>query len=289
MPQEGRPFCAEISRDSGEELGATASRVDHWLLVEYRGLWGHDALASSGLSDQVKASLREQKAALPHAKLLFIRRRERRRADGISVFYARSSIGHVDLRGCEVDGYEDLVDLEFAGFEPTAHPLFLVCTHGKHDRCCARYGRPLHDALDEQAEEGWVWQSTHVGGDRFAGNVVVLPEGLYYGRVRTAEAWPLLDEHLNGRIYLDRFRGRSAYPMAVQAADIEIRRVTGLLGLDDLSLEEIERRGDAWAVRFSTSRGESYEVAVVASAGELTYLTCTATALRHPRRYVAST
>lgn len=291
MPQTARPFCAEISRDSGEEIGATASRVDHWLLVEYRGLWGHDAVSSSGLSDQVKASLREQKAELPHSKVLFIRRRERRRADGIAVFYARSSIDGVELRGAELDGYAELADLDLADLEapPMPHPVFLVCTHGKHDRCCARYGRPLHDALHEQADEGWVWQSTHVGGDRFAGNVVVLPQGLYYGRVSTGDAWPLLDEHLNGRIYLERFRGRSAYPMAVQAADIEIRRVTGLAGIDDLSLEEIERRGDAWAVRFSTIRGESYEVAVVAAAGELTYLTCSATALRHPRRYVATT
>ena len=40
------------------------------------------------------------------------------------------------------------------------------------------------------------------GGDRFAGNVVVLPEGLYYGRVRPEEAWTVLDEHLAGRIHL---------------------------------------------------------------------------------------
>ena len=33
-----------------------------------------------------------------------------------------------------------------------------------------------------------MWQSSHIGGDRFAGNVVFLPEGLYYGRVEPAEA-----------------------------------------------------------------------------------------------------
>lgn len=284
-----RPFCADISRDSGEGLAATASRVDHWLLVEYRGLWSHDAIAGSGLADQVKDSLGAQLAALPHSKLLFIRRRERRRAHGIAVFYARSAIGGVELRGLELGGYDELAQLDLASIDaaPRRDPLLLVCTHGKHDRCCARYGRPVHDALAEQAEPDWVWQSTHVGGDRFAANVVVLPEGLYYGRVTVHEAWPLLDEHLNRRLYLARFRGRSSFPMAVQAAEIEIRRVTGLPGIDDLELEEIERRGEAWAIRFSTVRGESYEVEVVREAGPLTYLTCSAVVLRHPRRFVA--
>src|SRR5205823_14758202 len=55
--------------------------------------------------------------------------------------------------------WEDLLDLDLTSpGEPVAHPLLLVCAHGKHDRCCARLGRPLYEALAEQAEEGWVWQ-----------------------------------------------------------------------------------------------------------------------------------
>jgi len=285
-----RPFCAEISGERGEPLGATASRVDTWLLVEYRGLWSHDALAGSGLSDQVKSHLREQVDALPRAKLLFVRRRERRGDTGISVFVCSSSERHPSLRGLEVEGYEDLLALDVAGGEPpgepVGHPLFLVCTHGKHDRCCARYGRPLHDALRELAEPGWVWQSTHVGGDRFAGNVVVLPEGLYFGRVRPEDALGVLDDHLGRRLDLERFRGRSCYPFAVQAADLEVRRMAGLTGIDDLALEWVEPTREGWRVRFAAG-AVSYETDVVRSDGELTYLTCSAPALRHPRHYAA--
>ena len=64
-----------------------------------------------------------------------------------------------------------------------------------------------------------MWQSSHIGGDRFAGNVVFLPEGLYFGRVEPAEAWPVLDEYLAGRIDLAHYRGRSAYSFAEQAAE----------------------------------------------------------------------
>ena len=73
-----RPFCSAISRAREEPLAATASRVDHWILIEYRGLWSKDPRPGSGLSDQVKRRLREQTAARPNTKLLFIRRTERR-------------------------------------------------------------------------------------------------------------------------------------------------------------------------------------------------------------------
>ena len=72
------PFCADLSRENDEPLSATASRIDHWFLIEYRGLWARDAVSGSGLSDQVKRHLREQVAHAPHARLLFIRRPDRR-------------------------------------------------------------------------------------------------------------------------------------------------------------------------------------------------------------------
>jgi len=285
-----RALCAEISAEGGEPLGATASRVDTWLLVEYRGLWSHDALSGSGLSDEVKAHLRAQAAALPRAKFLFVRRRERRGAGGAAVFLCRSDGPAPLLRTLELAAYEDLLDLDFTGSDPpgrpAGHPLFLVCTHGKHDRCCARYGRPLHDALRDVAEPGWVWQSTHIGGDRFAGNVVVLPEGLYFGRVRPEDALVLLDEYLGRRLLLPRFRGRSSQSFAVQAAELEIRRATGLAGIDDLALDSVERLDEGWRVRFSAA-GPAFEVDVRREEGELTYLTCSAPTLRHPRRYAA--
>ncbi len=175
MPSR-RAFCAEVSLEHAEPLAATASRVDHWILVEYRGLWSHEALADSGLSEQVKRHLRDQGRARPRTKLLLVRRTQRRRHPELRVLWGSSREHGGELFHATLQGYDDLLGLDLtAAGERLGHPLLLVCTHGKHDRCCARYGRPLHHALDEQAEDGWVWQSSHVGGDRFAGNVVVLP------------------------------------------------------------------------------------------------------------------
>src|SRR5712691_7659860 len=109
---ERRAFCSDVSRDNTEPLAATASHVDHWLLVEYRGLWSHDALAGSGLSDQVKAHLRDQAAARPRTKLLLVRRAQRRRRRGLAVYWGSSPERGGALFRAEVDAYHDLLELD---------------------------------------------------------------------------------------------------------------------------------------------------------------------------------
>jgi hypothetical protein len=277
----GREFCAETARESAEQLSATASLVDNWILVEYRGVWGYDAVRTSGLSPEVKAHLLEEARARGRTKVLFVRRTDRRRSETFHVFWGSSPEHGAWMRGAEVEHYQQLLDLGFADEgELLSHPLLLVCTHGKHDRCCARYGRPLYEAVAEQAEAGWAWQCSHVGGDRFAGNLVLLPEGLYFGRVEPAEAWAVLDEYLAGRIHLPTYRGRSCFPPAVQAAELAVRQSAGATGIDDLELVSAE------PIRFRVE-GRVYEAEVDRVLGELTYLTCSSEQLRHPRRYVA--
>jgi hypothetical protein len=283
-----RPYCSDISRENDERLSATASRIDRWLLVEYRGLWSSKALPGSGLSDQVKARLRELRAAEPHTRLLLIRRPDRRHHPSLAVYVAESRPGRERLAQLEVGHHEELRDLDpWTAAEEIDNPLFLACTHGKHDACCARYGRPLFEALSEQLEAEWAWQCTHVGGDRFAGNAVCLPHGLYYGRVERDDVPALVDEHLAGRITLSHYRGRSCWPFAVQAAERRIRAEEGLTALDDLALDDVvERAADRWTVAFTTPLGRR-EVEVAAELGELTQLTCNSATAKRPLRYVA--
>ncbi|MGI8606205.1 MAG: sucrase ferredoxin [Gaiellaceae bacterium] len=294
---ERRPLCAEVSRESAEHLAATASRIENWILLEYRGLWSRDILAGSGLSDQVKAYLREQLAALPRSRLLFVRRPERRQHPEHALYVARTAERGSILLGAELGDYAelrglDLVDALETGAadwaSPVEGPLLVVCTHGKRDRCCAKFGRPLYDAVREQAEEGTVWQASHVGGDRFAGNLVSLPAGLYFGRVERAGVWALLDEVLAGRVPLERYRGRSCYSFAEQAAERAVRETAGATGPDDLALLSSEPEADGWIVRFEVS-GSVHEVTVATELGEPTYLTCEAASLSRPRRFVPRT
>jgi hypothetical protein len=289
-----RELCSELSLANAEPLAATASRVDNWILVEYRGLWNRDLLAGSILSDALKEHLRAQLTAVPRSRLLFVRRPDRRDHPRFSLFFGSTPERGGGFYFLEFDAHDDLVDLDFAacltGAEtagvPVDHPLLVVCTHGKRDRCCAKFGRPLYEAVCEQAEPDWVWQSTHVGGDRFAGNLVCLPAGLYYGRVERGDVWSLLDELLAHRIAMERYRGRCCYTFPEQAAEREVREHTGLTGIDDLRLLGTERTAEGWEVRFSAGGGE-HVLDVVATLGEPTYLTCDAARPVRPPRYVA--
>jgi hypothetical protein len=288
-------LCADVSSGSSEPLAATASRIDHWILVEYRGLWDRDVLGGSLLSEGLKAHFREQLAHLPHSRLLFVKKPDRRPYRRRALFFGCSRPGEERFYGLEFDRHDDLIGFDFVSAlrgagtpgPPVEHPLIVVCTHGKRDRCCAKYGRPLYDAIRREVDSGWVWQSTHVGGDRFAGNVVFLPEGLYFGRVSEDDVSPLLTDYLAGRIQLDLYRGRSAYTFAVQAAERAVRARSGLAAIDDVSLEHVERNGNGWIVRLGAG-GERHEAVVSAErAEESVYMTCGAVMPQHPRRYVA--
>ena len=282
MAVRPRPFCSETSRDVAEPLHATASRIDHWLLVEYRGLWAPNALRGSGLSDQVKARLREHVRSREHTRLLFIRRPDRRGRPELLAYASTSLVGNEETRRFAFEEYDDLRELDYVhGGEPVRHPLFLVCTHGKHDRCCALRGRPMFEALAEQLDDEWVWQTTHIGGDRFAGNVVCLPHGLYYGRVAREDAVRLVDDQLAGRISLDLYRGRSIYTFGVQAVEQIIREDEQLVEIDALRLE----RADGERVAFAQD-GRVHERIVHEELGEPRFLTCNASEERRPPRYV---
>ena len=290
-----RSLCADVSGAAEESLAATASRIDRWLLVEYRALWDRDVLGGSLLSPPLKEHLRDQLARLGHARLLFVKRPERRSHARRMLFLGSSRAGEESIYALEFEHHDDLLEYDFATAlldggtpgVPVDHPLFIVCTHGKRDRCCAKYGRPLYDSLKGKVDPAWVWQSTHVGGDRFAGNVVVLPEGLYYGRVDDEDLDPVLDSYFDRRIHLDRYRGRSIHTFVVQAAERALREEEGLTGIDDVKLARVERRGEGW--RVSLRAGGALRKVDVESelAEEPVYLTCGSLTPQRPRRFTA--
>ena len=292
-----RALCAAVSSASAESLGATASRIDSWILLEYRGMWDRDVLGASLLPEGMKRHIREQLHELRPSRLLFLKKPERRAHARRRVWFGTSKPGEERFFKLEVDRLEDLREFDFAAAlagagtpgVPLDHPLLVVCTHGKRDRCCAKNGRPLYDALRRETETDRVWQSTHVGGDRFAGNVVVFPHGLYYGRVEPGEVGSLLAANAAGRIDLERYRGRAAYTFPVQAAEHAIREAEGLLGIGDLALVRSRATAeDRWRVRL---RGEAgvYEVDVEAElADEPVFLTCGAAEPTRPRHFRAT-
>ena len=72
MAERRAEFCSEVSLQNAEPLAGTASRVDHWILVEYRGVWARRELEESLVPTSVKEHLRKQLGAVPRSRLLFV-------------------------------------------------------------------------------------------------------------------------------------------------------------------------------------------------------------------------
>jgi hypothetical protein len=134
-----------------------------------------------------------------------------------------------------------------------------------------------------------VWECSHVGGDRFAGNLVFLPEGVYMGRVDAEAAPGLVADLRRGLLDLDRYRGRSFHPPLVQVADAHARTELGERRLDGVTVIAAEASSyDAAIVHVSQHEGPTLEVAVTRRPGEPARLTCRADPSR-PWQYTART
>jgi (2Fe-2S) ferredoxin len=254
-------FCSEYSRDAGEQLCGTVKPVMAWLLIEHRGRWEKNAVES--LPDEARAAL----GSLPVRVALV--KQDARATGPLRGFLALSSEERPRLFEFPFDRHEELADwgLErmMAG-GAVERELFLVCTHGVHDRCCAKFGTALYREMKRVAG-GDAWQVSHVGGCRFAPNVLVLPAGMVYGRV-TAEDCAAL---VSGRVKTELLRGRSCYDKPVQAAEY-------FLGAgENARLERVEALEDGWRILFRSGDRTAGVSLVREDTGVFTYKSCAAT------------
>jgi hypothetical protein len=250
---------ASLQRD--EPVAGSATHVRTWLLLEHVGPWGGTALLDARLPEGVGAQLR-RRAQEQRAKILLIRRYSSKPSseDGIRVFAAYADPVSPRIESGVVADARDVLDLDLAGLRsggtsglpPYDGEIYCVCTNGRHDACCAEFGRPVAKALSAAYPEE-TWEVSHVGGDRFAGNMVLLPFGLYYGRLDPDSALTAVQAHRRGELHLDRLRGRSSYPMPVQAAEIALRRKLGLTGLDQVRLTGVSVDGEVTRAVFDAN------------------------------------
>lgn len=277
-PSTARFRCSIAARERGDVPVGTAVPARYWLLVAHPGPWPAKPIQAPGLED-VAADL---SAAMERfgARLQLIRRHGRQEgelveADGDNQVFLvdvrRGLVGrarwrHPDDLVALAGRFDDLPD-------PTTEPLLLVCTHGRKDVCCAIDGRVVAAVLDD-ALPGAVWETTHLGGDRFAGNVILLPEGSQYGRLDGDVAPQVVLDHLDGRVDLDRWRGRCSWHPAAQAAVHDVLGSEPDVRLPDVAPPVVEPTGeDSWTVRVEAG-GRTSLRSVVRTVSAPHQLTC---------------
>ena len=278
-------FCSELSRRSAEKTFGTASVGAVWLLLEYPHGWGRHTFEESALSPAVKSFLKETLASIKHSRLLFIKTDRGRRDERMNLFVVRCREREPFIVRLRLKDYDDVLSLDLGavasgrdlqGGELTREPLHLVCTHGRRDKCCAKFGIPVYNALRDCEGES-VWQSSHVGGDRFAANVVCFPHGLFYAHTTEETARRVVSEYRAGRVVLEKFRGRACYFGFAQAAEFFARSESGLTSLDALRFRSSAPEGpSAWRVRFvEEGAGRMHELLVASRTSEFrNFITC---------------
>jgi hypothetical protein len=280
--------------DRGDSPMATASPAQRWLLIEQPGPWGRDALAESRF-DQAVAPLLARRSRAENVRLLLVRRPGERLADsGRRWAYADSRPGREGLWWSVRAADADLLTAPWDGSvgEAADRPVYLVCTHGAHDACCALRGRPLARALPAPGPAD-VWECSHLGGDRFAANVVVLPHGFYYGQV-PGDGAELVRAHTHGQVALPWLRGRAGIPPAGQAAQHHARGALGLLALDDLPVTSVRpttppgAEVERWIVTMTGPDGQVVASVESRPSTASDRLTCRATHPAHSRTWHVS-
>jgi len=239
----------------------TASRVDLWLLLEYTRPWTSNILTNNDLAPRVKLSIRRILELNSYSRLLFIRNHHRRTKSPM-LFVISSKESNPFVKHFQLSAYEDLVSLDpehLLAANPGAeytNPLFLVCTDGHHDRCCARYGLSIYRELARLVGT-LAWQCTHVGGDRFAANLICFPHGIYYGHVEQGDLAKIVSLYEEKSIYLPRFRGRACFSRHIQIAECFVRERNEQVRLGDLQFSEIHEFNDQrWMASFISARNK---------------------------------
>ena len=243
-------FDTTCSAQMTEPLPGTAKAGKLFIALEHQLGWSHDmfdgGVWGAEITGRLEAWLSERGGALQ-----LIRKPGRigqQPCDGVNVYIAHCESvdgSEVFLEHRMVADVEDLMTLDIRPGQPTEgatrldHPLFLICTHGKRDRCCAVKGRPLAAAMHNLYPEV-VWETSHSKGHRFAPASVLLPWNYSFGRLSAVDAKGVIEDAQQGIVHAEGCRGRGIYTPQGQAAELAVRRQADAWGVDDVARVDVD-------------------------------------------------
>ncbi|MCA9918335.1 MAG: hypothetical protein KC445_10310 [Anaerolineales bacterium] len=271
-------YCSDWSEAIDESLAGTAVSHKIWLFLEYNQQWSAKATSDNSLPQPVQDWLAAQ-GGVVNGRLQFIKQPRGQRTDW--AFFV-AIFGETDSRVYRFDlaSYEALFGLDLPAIVAadsryeanlTTEPQILVCTNGKRDVCCALQGLALLRALAAANVPG-LWETTHLGGHRFAPTLLALPDGLNYGRIQPQDV-PQLLGHLQKRtLWLDKLRGRVCYEPVVQVAEQFLRQETAVSHLTAYQHTATHPLAEGvWQVQFQASNGQLHTVTVETAEPLMTY------------------
>ena len=234
-----RFFCADNSREKQEEIIGTATNYQTYILVECPTPWVYEAFNSKWVPDNLRMLVENiNRAKLPIRFLLIANDESHRKEETTLLIYQQQeglSNGYhqQEFKLQNIEQVAGVVDKWLAGvsvdYEIESHITrdILICTHGGHDQCCARYGNPFYfhsqNAIaDLQLNHVRIWRSSHFGGHRFAPTAIDFPHGRYYG-VLDQDTFKSVLTHTGDIQCLNKiYRGWGILPTSLQILEKEL-------------------------------------------------------------------
>jgi hypothetical protein len=232
-------FCSDYSRQTGEDIIGSATNYQTYVLVECPPPWMSEAFNSKWIPRNLRILVEEVKRAkLPIRFLLIANDSSHKVEDTTVLIYQRQeglSNGYrkQEFKLANIEQVAAVVQKWLSGISSASEINtsetrdILVCTHGSHDKCCAKYGNPFYfNAIatisDLYLDNVRIWKSTHFGGHRFAPTIIDLPEGRYYGVLEQDSFKAILTRTGDIQCLNKIYRGWGILPTALQILEREL-------------------------------------------------------------------
>jgi hypothetical protein len=232
-------FCSDNSRSLGEDIIGSAASHQTYILVECPPPWASEAFDSRWVPSNLKDLVEEVKRARLPIKFLLIANNLSHKSNRTTllIYQRKEGLGSgyrkQEYSLSNIEQVAGLIKKWLLGNVLSSEVNnkivrdILVCAHGSHDRCCARYGAPFHfhaSALisDLYPDTVRIWKTTHFGGHRFAPTAIDLPDGRYYGALDPDAFKMILTRTGNVECLSQVYRGWGVLPPEIQVLEREL-------------------------------------------------------------------
>lgn len=210
------PYCSDYCEHIHEPVAGTVKAATHYLFIQAaQSRWPDSSCPffSETEKKHIKNILKEKDATVrffadhsDQSRLLLFMREGKNYAEtefnGLE--YAFKTFD--DIQAALSDFARD--DLSVWKKIPSQNRFGFICLDGKHNACCAKFGGALLHRLEaEKFSDFTLLPSSHLGGDRFAPNMICFPEGVMYGRIRTEQHESFITALAERKIYTPALRG----------------------------------------------------------------------------------
>lgn len=239
MKTMNRFYCADNAKELQEDPIGTATNYQTYILVECPTPWNYEAFNSKWVPDNLRVLVTEiERKKLPIRFLLIANEKTHRVTDTTLLIYQQqpgltSGYKKQEFKLPNIELVAGVVNKWLGGitsnYEVENHISrdILICTHGSHDQCCARYGNPFYFRAEKiidnlQLNHIRIWRSSHFGGHRFAPTMIDLPQGRYYGRLEENSFMSIVNHQGNIEELAKVYRGLGILPNALQVLEREL-------------------------------------------------------------------